>query len=69
MGGEEQKDYELSLPDVETFDILLHSDWQRFDGKTEEGKEQVKLKKGTLTLTLPAFSGVLLKVYGKEEEA
>ena len=69
MGGEEQTDFAVAVPGVvDGCDVLLHTDWDRWGGKTTVGGEHIRLVDGTLTVTLPAFSGVLLKVYEPAEQ-
>ena len=43
---------------------MLDTDWQRFGGTTPEGAELVKIDgdTGTLSCTLPAFTGLLLGI-------
>ena len=67
MGGEEQKGYELAIPDAVACEVLLNTDWESWGGKTVAGGERMSLEDGRLTITLPAFSGVLLKVHGASE--
>ena len=64
MGGEKQTGYTVEVADVaDGCDVLIDTDWTRFGGSTEQGREELVLKDGVLTVSLPAFSGVLLKVY------
>jgi len=69
MGGELQSDYEVAVSGAaDGCDILLHTDWESWNGKTAKGAELVSLEDETLTVTLPPFSGVLLKVYEPKQE-
>lgn len=66
MSDKVQEDYEVKLPKAESVDVLLCTDWDRFGGATKPGKEQVELEEEVLTVTMPPFSGLLVKVNGGE---
>ena len=61
--------YELDLPGAGDVEVLLDTDWQRFGGNTPDGRTEVTFdaEKGSLTLTLPALSGVLLSLVSPED--
>ena len=64
MGGKTQRDWRVDVVGAACgCDVLLHTDWDRFGGWTEPGDERVRLDDELLTLSLPPFSGALLKVY------
>ena len=63
FGDTELADYALTLPHVGKLTLLLDTDWQCFGGKTEKPKRAAaKACDGTLTLTLPPYSGRLYKL-------
>ena len=69
MGGDDQRNYKVAVAGAaDGCDVLLHTDWECWGGKTAKGAELVTLKDEELTVTLPPFSGVLLKVYEPEPE-
>jgi 1,4-alpha-glucan branching enzyme len=69
MGGEDQRNYKVAVAGAaDGCDVLLHTDWECWGGKTGKGAELVTFKDEELTVTLPPFSGVLLKVYEPEPE-
>ena len=49
---------------------LLHTEWEQYGGTMKKRKENIHLKKkgkdSELTITLPRYSGVLLKLTKKE---
>ena len=63
FGDTELADYALTLPRTGKLTLLLDTDWQCFGGKTEKPKRAAaKACDGTLTLTLPPYSGRLYKL-------
>lgn len=64
LSGVTQEDWEVELPDTHNVWVMLDTDWQRFGGTTPEGAELVKIDgdTGTLSCTLPAFTGLLLGI-------
>lgn len=63
LSGIDQDDYEVRVPDVSSFRVLMHTDWQRYGGSTPEGSEELYYDGATQTLTarrLPTFSGLLV---------
>ena len=64
LSGVTQEDWEVELPDTHNAWVMLDTDWQRFGGTTPEGAELVKIDgdTGTLSCTLPAFTGLLLGI-------
>ena len=63
LSGIDQDDYEVRVPDVSSFRVLMHTDWQRYGGSTPEGSEELYYDGSTQTLTarrLPTFSGLLV---------
>ncbi len=67
LSGAEQADYQVKVPDAKAVRVLLDSDWEEFTGTTPKGKEGVRFsaKDETLTVTLPPFTGILLRVTPK----
>ena len=48
---------------VETLDLVLHTDWERFSGRTKEEPVRIRLTPGgNHPLVMPPFSGALFKV-------
>ena len=45
----------------EGFDVIFHTDWEHFDGKTKKIQENCILHKDGLKCTIPAFSGLIIK--------
>ena len=66
----EQKDYKLTIKGHHTRRTLLHTEWEQYGGTMKKRKENIHLKKkgkdSELTITLPRYSGVLLKLTKKE---
>ncbi|MDD2981065.1 MAG: 1,4-alpha-glucan branching protein GlgB [Hespellia sp.] len=61
FSNEVQEEYSVAIPGAKAKDVklLLNSDWQRFSGSTEEGKDEYAAEDETLTVTLAPFSGML----------
>ncbi len=61
--------YGLTLEDTQAVEVLLHSDWEAFGGSTKKGQEDIHIaprKDGIkMVLTVPAYTGILLKCQGK----
>ncbi|MCD7864060.1 MAG: 1,4-alpha-glucan branching protein GlgB [Lachnospiraceae bacterium] len=59
----EQKTYRLVVPKARSLKLLLHSDWERFGGKTvEKGKDRKVGKTGDFAFDLPPFSAVYYEI-------
>lgn len=43
------------------FDVILHTDWERFGGTTRQGQENCYLQKDSLRCIIPRFSGLIIK--------
>lgn len=47
----------------ETWDLILHTDWERWSGSRKEETEQVQMPAGgEVTFYLPPFSGALYQI-------
>ena len=70
FSDKEQKDYKLTIKGQHTRRTLLHTEWEQYGGTMKKRKENIHLKKkgkdSELTITLPRYSGVLLKLTKKE---
>ena len=70
FSDKEQKDYKLTIEGHHTRRTLLHTEWEQYGGTMKKRKENIHLKKkgkdSELTITLPRYSGVLLKLTKKE---
>ena len=70
FSDKEQKDYKLTIKGHHTRRTLLHTEWEQYGGTMKKRKENIHLKKkgkdSELTITLPRYSGVLLKLTKKE---
>ncbi|MFR7530435.1 MAG: alpha amylase C-terminal domain-containing protein, partial [Anaerostipes hadrus] len=70
FSDKEQKDYKLTIEGHYTRRTLLHTEWEQYGGTMKKRKENIHLKKkrkdSELTITLPRYSGVLLKLTKKE---
>ena len=70
FSDKEQKDYKLTIKGHHTRRTLLHTEWEQYGGTMKKRKENIHLKKkgkdSELTITLPRYSGVLLKLMKKE---
>ena len=70
FSDKEQKDYKLMIKGHHTRRTLLHTEWEQYGGTMKKRKENIHLKKkgkdSELTITLPRYSGVLLKLTKKE---
>ena len=70
FSDKEQKDYKLTIKGHHTRRTLLHTEWEQYGGTMKKRKENIHLKKkgkdSELTITLPRYSGVLLKLAKKE---
>ena len=66
FSDKEQEDYKLILEGHYTRRTLLHTEWEQYGGTMKKRKENIHLKKkgknSELTITLPRYSGVLLKL-------
>ena len=66
LSDTERKDYELKVPNrgKSRSRVVLDTDWARFGGSTPDGETVLAMspKHGTVTLTLPPFSGVLIRL-------
>lgn len=65
FSGLDFEKYHLTLPKCADLDIVLHSDWEEWGGRTKRRKSPppyVTLKTRTeIALDLPAFSGIMLE--------
>ena len=70
FSDKEQKDYKLTIKGHHTRRTLLHTEWEQYGGTMKKRKENIHLKKkgkdSEITITLPRYSGVLLKLTKKE---
>ena len=54
--------YEVKVKDAEKIGVLLHTDWNRFGGTTDEEETVITLKDDKLVCKLAPFSGIILKI-------
>lgn len=57
--GDMPQTYQLTLPEAKGLTLLLHSDWQRFGGQTEEGQKEFP---AAFSCELPPYAGLLFEV-------
>ena len=57
-----QEDYSLKIPNAQTIQTLINSDWQQFSGTTLPETIMYRLKDEQLICTLQPFSGILLMI-------
>lgn len=62
FGNQLQEKYEVEVKDAEKVEVLLHSDWNRFGGTTDENEKIVTLKDDKLVCKLAPFSGIILEI-------
>ncbi len=70
LSDQVQTDYVVEIPEGKKVSVLLDTDEQQYGGQTKrtktkltfEGKNKFTFKDGKLTVTLPAYSGLLLEV-------
>ena len=69
FSDKEQQAYKLTLEGHYIRRTLLHTEWEQYGGTMKKRKENIHLKKtgkdSELTVTLPRYSGVLLKLTHK----
>ncbi|MCD8379265.1 MAG: 1,4-alpha-glucan branching protein GlgB [Lachnospiraceae bacterium] len=59
----EQKDYRLAVPKAKSLKLMLHSDWERFGGRTVEKNDNRKaLKTGDFVFDLPPFAAAYYEI-------
>lgn len=59
-----QMDYSVEIAEMEGVRVLLNTDWERFGGKTLEGKECFSCEGKHLTCDLEPFSGIVFRIEG-----
>jgi len=73
MSDEATQTFTFTLPDCGSLKPLLHTDWKRFHGSTEESKQAIVgdvTRTGMqFTLELPPFSGIMLRIQPKKQPA
>mgnify|MGYP000886704240 CR=1 FL=1 len=73
MSDEATQTFTFTLPDCGSLKPLLHTDWKRFHGSTEESKQAIVgdvTRTGMqFTLKLPPFSGIMLRIQPKKQPA
>ena len=73
MSDEATQTFTFTLPDCGSLKPLLHTDWKRFHGNTEESKQAIVgdvTRTGMqFTLELPPFSGIMLRIQPKKQPA
>ena len=73
MSDEATQTFTFTLPDCGSLKPLLHTDWERFHGSTEESKQAIVgdiTRTGMqFTLELPPFSGIMLRIRPKKQPA
>lgn len=58
-----KEEKEIKKRDEQRTKLILHSDWERFNGTIREGEESVAVdENGVFRATLPAFSGMLFEM-------
>ena len=62
FGNQPQDKYKVEIKDAEKIEILLHSDWKRFGGNTDENEKVITLKDDKLVCKLAPFSGIILEI-------
>ena len=62
FGNQLQEKYEVKVKDTEKIEVLLHSDWKRFGGNTDENEKVITLKDDKLVCKLAPFSGIILEI-------
>lgn len=64
FGSRVQNDYQVKVEGMTDAIMLLSTDEKRFGGAGELSEQSFTVKDGTLTCTLPPYSGILLRVSG-----
>ena len=54
----------VEIPEMEGVRVLLNTDWERFGGKTPEGKDCFSCEGKHLTCDLEPFSGIVFRIEG-----
>ncbi len=62
FSDQDRKDYKVKLPERMEAEVLLYTDWEPYGGKTQTGRERVKISGTELSVDLSRFSGMLLKL-------
>ena len=66
LSDQERPGYELKCPNSGKAHakVLLNTDWQRYSGSTPDGEAKLSMSptKGTVTVDLPPFSGLLVRL-------
>lgn len=60
MNGWKQDFYSIDLPSTNV-EVLLYSDWKRFDGATEDWELPCTVSEGKLNCVLNPFSGFVIR--------
>lgn len=60
FSDQQQKNYQVDIPDGGQGQLLLYTDWQEFGGNTPKEQQIATLENGTITCNLAPFSGILL---------
>ncbi len=62
FSDQDRKEYTVKLPGKMKAEVLLYTDWEPYGGKTETGREKVKISGTDLSADLSRFSGMILKL-------
>lgn len=62
FGNQPQDKYAVKVKDAEKIEVLIHSDWNRFGGNTDENEKVITLKDDKLVCKLAPFSGIILEI-------
>lgn len=64
FSDEEQKEYQFVKEPEETCSVVMNTDWEEYGGATKKQATEswLKLEKETVTVNLPPYSGILLRI-------
>ncbi len=62
LGDSFQRDYRVTISNVEKYEVLLYTDWDIFGGHTNRDKEKLSYVSNQMTVDMAPFSGMLIKI-------
>lgn len=62
FGNKPQMNYKIKDSALGKVSILIHSDWERFGGKSKEGEMVFEKSGDEISINIAAYSGILIKV-------
>ena len=64
FSDEEQKEYQFVKEPEETCSVVMNTDWEEYGGATKKQNTEswLKSEKETVTVNLPPYSGILLRI-------